>query len=503
MPILQAQITLLGDNSPHENVNDGNFELVKAHSWRKALQSPKWTCSHGRSKHTNDSQMVLFQGRIYSSVPVGIIESIVLDNIYVYSKPRAGDVLNWSFGADSEYDCNAKITISLVFGGKEKILAEKKEINGGDLKVQEFKGTYKITREDVKGGMPFVRATLYSNEGIKVFLNYMNLSVEASEIKGPEVLNARVRSEGIYLAWSDTKYSKRVSYNIYRGEKIGSAYKKLASNLESLDYTDVSLINGKEYHYLVTRVTNKESSKSPVKTITKIDKIAPLPPTKLTSNIFDTEVQINWKKSIDRDVKCYSIYRGNSKGENLQEIAYNISKNSYVDFTPTKDIENTYVVFAHDYSGNKSIASLPVKAKVKAVFGASFSDMILPMPITDKLKSNVWGADGVIPRDPNNGIEDPEWSYWGGRPVKDKDGKYHMNVTRWPANAIKGHWEWPFSTVAYTVSDNPIGPYKVKKDIAYNYHNGLGHNPDIILLNVVNNGGISSEIPNLSLTSLK
>ena len=83
----------------------------------------------------------------------------------------------------------------------------------------------------------------------------------------------------------------------------------------------------------------------------------------------------------------------------------------------------------------------------------------------------------------DNGIEDSEWSYWGGRPVEDKDGKYHMIVTRWPANALKGHWDWPNSTVAYTVSDKPTGPYRVKRDLAYTYHDGLGHNPDIILLN--------------------
>ncbi|SDW34632.1 fibronectin type 3 domain-containing protein [Lutibacter oricola] len=483
IPVLQAQIALLGDNSPHKNVNDGNFEQVKAYSWRKGFQSPKWTCSHGADEHTGDNRMALFQGRMYSSVPVGIIESIVLDNISEYSKPRVGDVLNWSFGADSEYDCNAKITISLVFGKNERVLAEKKAIKGGDLLVQEFSGTYTITKKDAEQGMPFVRATLYSNDGVKVFLNYVNISVQNPETNGPEKLNASIVSEGIQLNWIDNKHSEGITYNVYRGEKLRNTYKKLAENVKAFSYTDSSLINGKQYHYLVTRIGEKESSKSPVVTITKIDKVAPAPPTNLSVKVFDTEVEITWKKSVDRDVKNYSVYRSDSKGNNLRQIAHDVTKNRFVDFTPVKDIENTYVVFAHDFSGNKSNPSKPIKAKVKAVFGTSFSDLILPMPITDKLRSDIWGADGVIPRDPNNGIEDPEWSYWGGRPVKDKDGKYHMNVTRWPANATKGHWEWPFSTVAYTVADNPIGPYKVKKEIAYDFHNGLGHNPDIILLN--------------------
>ena len=95
----------------------------------------------------------------------------------------------------------------------------------------------------------------------------------------------------------------------------------------------------------------------------------------------------------------------------------------------------------------------------------------------------MWGAEGVLPRDRDNGIEDPDWSYWGGRPVLDKDGMYHMLVTRWPANATKGHWEWPYSTVTHVVADKPTGPYRVKDELAYSFHNGLGHNPDIILLN--------------------
>ena len=118
------------------------------------------------------------------------------------------------------------------------------------------------------------------------------------------------------------------------------------------------------------------------------------------------------------------------------------------------------------------------------VKGASFSDLILPMSVhKGGLRSDLWGAEGVIPRDPENGIESPDWSYWGGRPVKDKDGKYHMNVTRWPANATKGHWEWPGSTVAYTVAEQPDGPYRVVRETAYDFASGYGHNPDIILMN--------------------
>ncbi|MDU0353412.1 glycoside hydrolase family protein [Paraglaciecola aquimarina] len=188
-------------------------------------------------------------------------------------------------------------------------------------------------------------------------------------------------------------------------------------------------------------------------------------------------------KNSEKDVVSYSLFRGDGHGKNQQKIADQIKQTHLTDFTPTKGTDNTYFVYAHDYSGNISLASKPIKARVKMVKGASFSDLILPMPITDALRTDLWGGDNVLPRDPNNGIEHPNWSYWGGRPVLGKDGKFHMVVTRWPANATKGHWEWPNSTVAYTVAKRPTGPYKVVKELAYDYKNGLGHNPDIILLN--------------------
>lgn len=39
---------------------------------------------------------------------------------------------------------------------------------------------------------------------------------------------------------------------------------------------------------------------------------------------------------------------------------------------------------------------------------------ILPAPIYRELTLDTWGADAVRPRDIQNGIEDPEWAYWGG-----------------------------------------------------------------------------------------
>jgi len=111
------------------------------------------------------------------------------------------------------------------------------------------------------------------------------------------------------------------------------------------------------------------------------------------------------------------------------------------------------------------------------VFGGRFMDRFLPMPNLGKLTRDTWGADNVLPRYTDNGIENRKWSFWGGNIKLGEDGKYHLYVCGWPESSPKGHNEWPNSTVFNAVSDNSFGPFVVKDTI------GKGHNPEIFKLN--------------------
>jgi hypothetical protein len=104
--------------------------------------------------------------------------------------------------------------------------------------------------------------------------------------------------------------------------------------------------------------------------------------------------------------------------------------------------------------------------------GARFLDRFLPMP-KGKLSKEVWGAEGVVPRYIDNGIEDHTYSYWGGNITRGDDGKYHLFVCGWPESSPRGHAEWPNSDVFHTVADNPVGPFKISRII------GKGHNPEL------------------------
>lgn len=471
-----AQYVLLGDNPPNKNLYDGNFELVKSY-WRKAKQSPFWktTVLDGKEK------MGLHNGTLFSMNKLAIAESKILDGNPNYKTPKRGDVLYWEFGADLEYISQGMISFAIIFGNKEVLLANKIPLKGSDKVIEHFKGSYTITEDDANQGLPYVKVTFYSGEDVKIYLHYVNIKIENKSIESP-ILNATAIKDGIKLDWVLKESNKDLNFYIYRTIKNKDSYLKIGET-KNTSFEDQNLINGIEYSYVVTKQTQDTPLVSNKTTIACIDKTAPKAPAFVSSEALDTEIKISWKKSIFKDVKNYSVYRGDATGNNFREIAHNLTKPFYVDFTPLKETTNTYIIYAHDYSGNKSNASIQTKAKVKTIIGTSFSDLIQPMPIHKNLTKNTWGADNVIPRDIDNGIESVDWTYWGGTPIFDKDGNYHMNITRWPANATKGHWEWPNSTVAHIISKRPTGPYTVKDEIAYTYANGKGHNPDIIKLN--------------------
>lgn len=110
------------------------------------------------------------------------------------------------------------------------------------------------------------------------------------------------------------------------------------------------------------------------------------------------------------------------------------------------------------------------------VNGGRFMDRFLPIPVNGSLTSDTWGAEQVIPRYINNGLEDCQWSYWGGKAISGADGLYHLFVCRWPENSEKGHMAWPNSIVVHATASNSLGPYTVQETI------GKGHNPELFQL---------------------
>ena len=109
------------------------------------------------------------------------------------------------------------------------------------------------------------------------------------------------------------------------------------------------------------------------------------------------------------------------------------------------------------------------------VKGGRFMDRFQPMP-EGVSAQGIWGADSVLNRYVDNGIELPGTSFWGGNILQSADGKYHLYVCGWPEESPRGHMFWPSSTVYHAVSDNSTGPFKIRNSV------GKGHNPEAFRL---------------------
>jgi len=320
--------------------------------------------------------------------------------------------------------------------------------------------------------MPKLRFTLESSHSIIVYVDWVDLKVLQGG--GVSQLAANGVDVGVELTWSG---DSETATTVYRSDEERSGYERVAKGVKGCRWVDESVINGKRYFYAV----KQGASVSPVVAVRNIDSVAPAAPKALKASDGDWVTRLSWETK-DSDIEYYRVYR--EAAGRMVCIAPHVDRNTFEDNLPVKGVENVYAVKAVDFSGNEGPLSRTATARTKAVRGASFSDLILPMPIHKELRNDVWGGDNVLPRDPDNGVEDHAWSYWGGKVVRDpSDGKYHINVVRWPEGDRKGHWAWPYSTVAHVVSGSPTGPYAVVKDAAYDYKDGLGHNANIILLN--------------------
>ncbi|MGC6455672.1 MAG: hypothetical protein ACON39_07590 [Coraliomargaritaceae bacterium] len=463
-----TDVVLIGNNLPETSILDGDFEEIPKAPWRQALQSPYWQTEiiEGWGK------VGLAEGRMMNNGATrAIIESPVLDHTKIKSL-QAGDILSWRFASNTEYPCNGRVSLSLVFQDEERILAKRIQVPNGPDKPKIYKGFYTVTTADSKKRMPKLRFTLETSHGIKVYIDWVDLKV----LRGVPAAEVRVNpvAAGAELSWDGPV--DRAS-TVYRSSVPRSGFQKLAEAVDANRWLDSTIITGKQYYYAL----EQDGNVSPVIAFRKLDSQKPPAPDQLKANGGDWDILLQWEAN--ETVDYYAIYRASTSEAEMHCIAPKVKGNRFTDHLPVKGVDNVYAIQAIDFSGNSSPLSQTTSARVRAVRGSSFSDLIQPLPIRSPLRPDLWGADSVLPRDPENGVEDPFWSYWGGKVIRDPgDGKYHICIVRWPEGHREGHWAWPKSTVARVVSEQPMGPYTVVDELAYTYRNGLGHNATVIPL---------------------
>jgi hypothetical protein len=112
-----------------------------------------------------------------------------------------------------------------------------------------------------------------------------------------------------------------------------------------------------------------------------------------------------------------------------------------------------------------------------------FIGYFLPTPPHGALVREAWGAPNVLPRDPQNGLEDTrmkQYCYWDGQILKAPDGKYHLFASRWSES--RGHNGWFGSVAVHAVSDSLTGPYLDKGLCWPDDLGGKGHNVTALAL---------------------
>jgi hypothetical protein len=120
---------------------------------------------------------------------------------------------------------------------------------------------------------------------------------------------------------------------------------------------------------------------------------------------------------------------------------------------------------------------LPAVTGLSRAADKTLIDYFLPMPVQGRLTKDAWGAGNVLPRDPQNGLEDPtlkQWYYWDGQILKAPDGKFHLFASRW--NQSAGHGGWVGSLAVHAVSDKAMGPYRDTGPTWPDNRGGRGHN---------------------------
>ncbi|WP_305767853.1 hypothetical protein [Candidatus Epulonipiscium viviparus] len=471
MRIAPTDVILVGFNMPHKSLFDGDFNEKGRPSWRLLRQSDFWL---GNIVSGNLAMGLSFD-RLSSggnAIATYTTKATIADTI---SKTAT---IKWRFAAQAEYECDAYVSLSLVCNNIEVVLADKIEISRAPTPAAEYEGEYAA---DITLKNPKVKLTLYSNFDINVYVEWVDVAI--SETTATWDVAATDTADGIALS-----FNQAAPCDIYRSNQKRTGYVKIATEQVGA-FIDTTAVCGKTYYYSVRLSHDDAASPAyPVIGIKPDDGIS-IAPTNLVATGSKWEVTLSWDDA-NNDTEFYNIYRADSITKELSLLHYHHSNyQKFVDMLPIKGSTNTYSVSAIDFCGNESPLSAPATAIVSAIPGASFSDLIQPLPVTKTMvNAGIWGASYVLPRDKNNGIEDNEYSYWGGRIVEEA-GKYHINIVRWPENTRRGHWDWPSSTTAYATSTDPLGPYKVSREKAYTYTAGVenlnssGHNTNIILRN--------------------
>ncbi len=170
----------------------------------------------------------------------------------------------------------------------------------------------------------------------------------------PVLQQAIAGNQTVTLTW--TASTGATSYTILR-RLVGGGYTEVATDLTATTYTDISLINGTTYEYVVTAHNTFGSGawSSPV-SATPQAPIATEPPTNLTATGAKRKISLNWTQSSTPGIVQNKIYRSTTSNDTYTLLATIGTATSYSDTVPT-GTTYYYTVTAVSSSGESAVSN--------------------------------------------------------------------------------------------------------------------------------------------------
>ena len=164
----------------------------------------------------------------------------------------------------------------------------------------------------------------------------------------------------------------------------------LATGLTATNFTDINLVSGTIYYYLVA-ATNACSQSAFATFVPAI--VAPVAPTGLTAAAGDDDVVLNW--NVTAGASGYNIKRSTTNGGPYLVISSNLTVASYADFYVLDGTKYYYVVSALN-AGGESANSAPASATPATPRTACWTNTVTSAPQNWNVNAN-WTNVATFP----------------------------------------------------------------------------------------------------------
>jgi cellulose 1,4-beta-cellobiosidase len=167
----------------------------------------------------------------------------------------------------------------------------------------------------------------------------------------PTALAATAGNASVTLTW--TASAGASAYSVYRSTSSGGVYAPVATGVGGASYTDLTVVNGTKYYYVVTaRNANGESGWSNEVSASPQAPQVPAAPTNLTATAGRKKISLSWTGS--PGATSYTVRRSTTSGGPYAEAASGVTGTTYTNSGLRTNTTYYYVVVAVNTAGSSA-----------------------------------------------------------------------------------------------------------------------------------------------------